>query len=107
MSDKFTFNSAGQVHELELAMDRSGKWNAALVKGMCEGDRLTHIREYLLNVAEIKPIEHLIDCDTDPFVPQGWDVVEHQKSGFFKWDPRGVELYLSKSQRGSKVINRL
>ena len=104
MSDKFTFNSAGQVHELELAIDRAGQWNAALVKRMCEGDQLVHIREYLLNLAEIKPIEYLIDCDADPFVPKDWEVVEHQKGGRFKLDPKKVKLYLSKHQKDGGVI---
>ena len=53
MADKFTFSSAGLVHELEMAMDRAGGWNAALVKRLSEGDRLVHVREYLLNLAEI------------------------------------------------------
>ena len=54
MSDKFTFSSAGLVHELELAMDRAGGYNAGLVKRMCQGDHLVHIREYLLGHAEVK-----------------------------------------------------
>lgn len=100
MSDKFTFSSAGLVHELEMAIDRAGEWNAALVKRMCEGDRLVHIREYLLGLAEIKRPEHLmiVDCDADPFVPSGWKVEEHQKGGQFKFDPAQMSLYLSKSQ---------
>lgn len=102
--DRFTFNSAGQVHELELAMARAGEWNATLVKRMCEGDRLVHIREYLLDLAEIKYPEHIIDCDADPFVPDGWQVEEHQKSGSFKWNPESVCFYLSKFQRKDEVI---
>ena len=102
--DRFTFNSAGQVHELELAIARAGEWNAALVKQMCEGDRLVHIREYLLGQAEIKYPEHLIDCDADPFIPEGWKVEEHQKGGSFKWNSAGVLFYLSDSQREGRVI---
>lgn len=57
MSDKFTLG-VGLAHEFEMAMNRAGKWNSALVKRMCEGDRLSHIREYLLGLAEIKEIKH-------------------------------------------------
>ncbi|MEK7077491.1 MAG: hypothetical protein AAB928_00130, partial [Patescibacteria group bacterium] len=41
------------MHDLEMAMDRAGGYNAALVKHMCTGDHLVHIREYLLKQAEI------------------------------------------------------
>lgn len=105
MADEFTFNSAGQVHELELALKRAGGYNSALIKRMCEGDRLVRIREYLLNLAEIKTVEHLINCDADPFVPSGWSVREHQKGGSFKWNPTEVQLYLYESQRKGGVIN--
>ena len=108
-NDRFTFNSAGQIHKLEMALDRAGKWNAALVKRMCEGDRLTYIREYLLNLSEIKPIEYAIDCDADPFVPEGWKVEEHKKGGVLKWDTleyaKEKYLYLSKSQKRGGLIN--
>ena len=104
MSDRFTFSSAGIVHELELAMDRVGGWNAALVKRMCEGDRLAEIREYLLGQAEITYPEHLINCDAAPFVPQGWEMAEHRKTGIWKWDPAKVAFHLSKRQeRGSFI----
>ncbi|MDP3764526.1 MAG: hypothetical protein Q8Q95_02805 [bacterium] len=102
--DRFTFNSAGQTHELEMAMDRAGGYNAAIVKRMCKGDRLTHIREYLLGLAEITYPEHIINCSADPFVPEGWSVEEHQKSGSFKWSPAEVQFYLSELQKQDKVI---
>ena len=104
MSDKFVFSSAGLTHELEMAMDRAGGWSPTLVKRMCEGDRLVHIREYLLGLAEIRHPEHLIDCDTAPFIPQNWQVEEHQKGGFFKWNSAEVKFYLSEPQRQDKVI---
>jgi len=102
--DRFTFNSAGQIHELEMAMARAKEWNSALVKRMCEGDRLVHIREYLLGLAEIKYPEYLIDCDANPFVPEGWQVEKHKKGGSFKWNPAEVLFYLSEPQRIGGVI---
>jgi hypothetical protein len=48
--------------------------------------------------------EHLIDLDADPFVPNSWSVVEHQKGGQFKWDASTVSLCLSKKQQSSKWI---
>lgn len=103
-NDKFTFNSAGQVHELEMAMDRAGGYNSVLVKKMCQGDYLVHIREYLLGLAEVTYPEHIINCDADPFVPEGWQVEEHQKGGHFKWNSAEVQFYLSELQQNGKVI---
>ncbi|OGD32128.1 hypothetical protein A3C91_03185 [Candidatus Azambacteria bacterium RIFCSPHIGHO2_02_FULL_52_12] len=78
MSDKFTFSSAGLVHELELAMDRAGGYNAGLVKRMCQGDHLVHIREYLLGHAEVKMPKRIITCaaffNPAEFLGGGWSI---------------------------------
>ncbi|MBI5420985.1 MAG: hypothetical protein HZA35_01590 [Parcubacteria group bacterium] len=49
-------------------------------------------------------IEHLIDFDANPHVPNGWSVVEHKKGGILKWDPAKVKFHLSRNQRGNKSI---
>ena len=56
-----------------------------------------------------------IDLDADPvFVQEGFEVVEHLKGGFLKWNPQkpSIELYLTPSQRkgvlhGEKVFEEL
>jgi hypothetical protein len=48
--------------------------------------------------------KHVIDCDAYPFLPDGWKVEEHQKSGQLEWDPAKVALYLSPKQQNGKVI---
>ncbi len=62
--------------------------------------------------ADFSVVEHVIDCDADPFNPWekgGWTVEEHQKGGTFTWDASQVELYLASGQMNGKVIegNRL
>jgi len=52
---------------------------------------------------EIKQISHVIDCDADPFIPEGWKKVEHKKMGQIEWDPKKVQLYLSKRQKGGWI----
>ncbi len=47
---------------------------------------------------------HIIDLDTDPFVPEGWTVEEHRKGGQFAWDPEAVALHLSPNRQSGKVI---
>jgi hypothetical protein len=48
----------------------------------------------------------IIDCDAQPFTPDGWSVEEHQKGGTFTWDKETQKdaLYLSKGQQGGKYI---
>lgn len=55
--------------------------------------------------AEVKEIEHLIDCDAPSFIPpERWSVEEHKKGDPWKWNPAEVELYISESQRDGKTI---
>jgi hypothetical protein len=46
----------------------------------------------------------IVDCDADPFVPDGWTVEEHRKGGQVDLNNISVELYLSKNQQGGKRI---
>jgi hypothetical protein len=53
--------------------------------------------------AEVVIKKHLIDCDADPFVPDGWKVEEHIKGGRLEWDPENVSLYLSRKQQDGVI----
>ncbi len=55
---------------------------------------------------ELKVVEvnnYIIDCDANPFIPEGWEVVEHRKGGQFKWNPNRVVLYICKEQKGDGI----
>ena len=65
---------------------------------------LAMIRGLVRGQVEVTVTKHIIDLDADPFIPDGWGVVEHQKGGQFEWDPANVSLYLSPNQRDGKVI---
>ena len=103
MTNDFTL-SVGQAHELEMAMNRVGGWDGALVKALSTGSNLADVREVLLKRSMIKPIKHIIDCDADPFCPSDWKVEEHKKGGSLEWDPTKVKLYLSPNQQNDKCI---
>ena len=92
--------SVGLAHQLEHAFNRNS-WSAAEVNRLSEGSFLALVREVLLGNIDIQLI---IDCDADPFVPDGWKVEEHQKGGSFKWDPAQTLLHFFRSRRGGKVI---
>ena len=94
---------ARQAAELDYALERNG-CTPDFVKWLSTGDNLANVRNVYLGHAEIKLVEHVIDCDADPFVPEGWSVEKHQKGGSFKWDPKQVQFYLSEPQRKGKSI---
>ena len=95
----------GQANELKLAFRRADFSNDD-IKRLCESNVLADVRCVLLGRAVINVVEHVIDCDAQPFVPDGWSVEEHQKGGAFKWDKETQKEapYLSKGQAGSKYI---
>lgn len=51
MSDKFTFQSAGEIQELEFAFARA-EWSHAEVKELTKGDVLAHVREMIRGEAK-------------------------------------------------------
>lgn len=95
--------STGQAHELAMALGRNG-WSNAEIKLACKGDTFAQFRQVILGHAEIRVAEHVIDCDADPMIPDGWKLEEHQKSGQLKWDPTKVHLFLSGPQQKSEMI---
>lgn len=92
-----------QASELKAAF-RRGDWTNQEVKKLSEGTFLAEVRKVLRGQAVISVPEHLIDCDVDPFLPDGWKVEEHQKGGALKWDPAKVAFHLSSKQKGDKYI---
>lgn len=70
----------------------------AMQKIVIEGKSAQHL-DVIKGLAEIAYPEHLIDCDANPFIPNGWSVEEHKKGGLFKFDPAKISLYLSKKQK--------
>src|SRR5271157_939727 len=93
----------GLANELKRAFQRSG-YNTDEIKRMCDGDILAEFRKVLLGHASIVAIEHVIDLDADPFVPDGWKVEEHQKGGQFQWDASKVSLYPPDEPESGKCI---
>lgn len=91
-----------QAHELKLAFRRNG-WTNADIKALSEGNFLADVLKLMKGQLEIKPIEHMIDCDVNPFIPNGWAVEEHKKGGMFKFNPEKISLYLSKKQKKGSI----
>ena len=69
-------------------------------------------------MSKVKTDQHVIDCDADPYIPDGWSVKEHKKGGQLTWDLGRIELMLKlngenfvegdklrKRLKGEKVLN--
>jgi len=93
----------GQANELKMAFRRADYSNDE-IKQLCEGNILADVRRVLHNHAAITAVEHIIDCDADPFVPNGWKVEEHQKGGQFKFDAAQMRFFLAEGQQNGKVL---
>lgn len=44
-------------------------------------------------------MKYLIDCDADPFVPEGLEVENHTRMGQVEWDPQKVQLFRLEPQK--------
>lgn len=96
--------SVGLAHELTITVTKVG-WEPKDLADLAHSeDKARQVLNYLRGLAEIKPILHPIDCDANPFIPEGWCVEEHTKGGIFTWNPAKVKLFLSKHQMGGKCI---
>ncbi|MDD4803768.1 MAG: hypothetical protein PHN69_01210 [Candidatus Pacebacteria bacterium] len=103
MSKEQLMLDVDQAGELKAMFRREG-WTNKDIKALCEKKGLgTLFLEVLEGRSEIKPVEYLIDLDTDPFIPEGWRVKEHKKGGQWKYDSTKVGLYLSEKQLCGKI----
>ena len=95
--------SIGASNKLADALENAG-FSPNDVTLLTQFSNLKGIKDLLNGKAEIIYPEHLIDCDADPFIPEGWTIEEHKKGGMFKFNPRDISLYLSKKQQKGNSI---
>lgn len=96
--------SVGLAHEFIITACKAGfevKDFAILARSE---EKLREVLTFVRGYSEIKQIDYIIDCDADPFVPEGWKVEEHRKGGQLEWDPTKVNFHLSENQKDGKVI---
>lgn len=94
----------GLAYKIKQALSRNGIPDVADLDWLATGDNLARVRQVRLGNAEVVIKKHVIDCDADPYLPDGWTVEAHQKGGQFVWDASKVSLYLSDGQKDGKVI---
>ena len=67
-------------------------------------DLLQLVRQALCGTVGIGLVQHVVDCDAKPFLPQGWKVEEHKKGGQLTLDMSKILLHLSSNQMNGKYI---
>jgi hypothetical protein len=102
MEDDMSSYSEGSVHQLADALEKAGFTPEGVTK-LKQFENLPGIMDVLYGRAEIAYPEYLINCDANPYIPDGSSVEEHKKGGLWKWNPE-ISLYLSKKQEKGKVI---
>ena len=96
----------GLIHEAVITGRKAG-WTADEWSLLAHSEeRMREVRQYLRGHASITAIEHVIDSDANPFVPDGWSIEVHQKGGAFKWDKESQKdaLHLDEGQKNGKWI---
>jgi len=93
----------GLMHEFVITGSKAG-WSSEDVANLSKDENLMKLFHAVLKgTHEIKSIGYLIDCDENPFIPDGWKVEEHQKGGKIKLDISKMELYLSEKQKNGSI----
>ncbi len=99
-----TAYSVGQMNQLGDALEAAGFTAEEVTKLRSFPGLLANIKKVLAGTSKIVAVTHVIDCDANPYVPQGWTVEEHKKGGMFEWNLDKVRLHLSPNQKDGKVI---
>lgn len=59
---------------------------------------------FLQNGARVQTIgAHVIDCDADPFIPNGLTIESHKKGGQVHWNPANFKLWLHPEQESGGI----
>lgn len=89
--------SIGATNQLADALENAG-FNAGDFTKLTQFKNLSGIKDVLNGKASITYPEHFIDCDAEPLIPEGCNLVEHKKGGRWEWNPN-IHFYLSEKQK--------
>lgn len=101
--------SLGQAHELEIALRKAGFSNSDVSK-MAENEMICqNFLAVLRGNAMVECVKHIIDCDAEPYIPEGWsihpeDQIQSRVTGQFEFDPSKAGLFLTDKQKVSYEI---
>lgn len=87
-----------QMVELFDGMEAAG-YSPALRKRLSQRKVLKRIKPFLEGGADVVLRNHVIDLDSEPFVPADCKVEQHKLGGQFEFDSTKIKFYFSKQQK--------
>ncbi len=93
----------GAAHEFEIAFRKAGGTNSDFTRMTQNEERLRQILAIVRGAVKIEIVGRLIDCDADPFVPEGWSVEEHRKGGLIDLATMKLSLFLAEQQKKGSI----
>jgi len=99
MSSKYSIDS---MKELADALEKA-KYSDEALERLQKSD-LKRYLDVLYDVAEIKNIRHVIDCDAIPFVEETSKIEKHRRGGQWEFNPCQVSLYSSKETSDAEIF---
>lgn len=101
-NEKFTLG-VGAAHEFEIAFRKVGGTNTDFTRMTQDEETLRQILAVVRRTATVETVRHLVDCDADPFVPEGWAVEEHRRGGTVDLGAAKPSLFLAGSQKKGRI----
>jgi hypothetical protein len=94
--------SVGLAHELCITAHKAGFTPDELGVLAKSEEKMRQFHQVLLGHASVQTVEHMIDCDAEPYLPDGWKIEKHQKGGQFDWSATSVKFYLDSDQQNGE-----
>lgn len=91
--------SVGLAHELVITACKAGFAPRDLSTLSKSEETFRDVLSYLRGDLQMVAVEHIIDCDIDPPLPQPlkadapYEILSHNRSGKLVWNPNKIELY--------------
>ncbi|MDO8512343.1 MAG: hypothetical protein Q7S57_03655 [bacterium] len=101
MTTKSEFSVLGLAHKFFTAAEERG-FNKAKINALAENPTMLQ-NCYDLFIGQAR-IVYIVDLDAYPFMPDGWELLEHHKGGQFEFEPAKIALFLSEDQKGDRQI---
>jgi len=83
------------MNQLADALESAGYTPGDVTKMRSSLDALKRFKRVLVGMSKIVRLWHDIDCDADPYLPDGFSVDEHHRGGRFEWNLDEITIHQS------------
>ena len=97
-----TLYSISEMNLLACYLDAAGYTSDDIHEMRQDVERLKQFKDVLKGQSEIIRIKHIVDLDSDPWLPEGWEIEEHIQGEQFEWEASRVKLFTSRLSEPDK-----